>query len=178
MEQQERDLLLRSVRGDLQENENSAALHRAAISRLEHEAEEMRRIVDYLTRHRNEATHLLVSPAPLESLGVGTLHASPESQITVAQIEDGAERAIRKAGPESPLRAIDMVWGEIYPAYDPGKDDRALENRVYTTMKRRPQKFVRVSRGRWTLIEFLATMPDLLPEPDEQEEPENGKVAQ
>lgn len=49
-----------------------------------------------------------------------------------------------------PQRAIDLAK-LLFSDYDPDRDGRNFEQRLYSIMKRRPEQFAKVARGRWTL---------------------------
>lgn len=167
MDQSHKELVLAEVRQEMEAANSLIKQYRLAIEQLENSLTKNRLIEEFLLQPRLST---LIAPPLLHgggsdgtaAYGSGAAH----NELSTAAIEEYAELALRANGPGRPMRAIDIINNAIDPDYDPEEDGRALENRVFSVLKRRPEKFVKVRRGMWTLREFLAAQPGLIIDED------------
>lgn len=89
--------------------------------------------------------------------------------LVAEEISRKATELLRGKGQGQFVRAIDVALALI-PNYQRETDDRNFENRVYAILKRRPNEFVRIGKGQWTLKEY-GGLPGLHTDDDEWEPP-------
>jgi hypothetical protein len=115
------------------------------ISATEREIAELRRIEAYLASAVGE----LNGATSARPAGFAQPGGVAPANFTAEQIRICAKRALGAAG--HPLKAIEIVRRELLPDYDPGIDNRRLENRVYSALKRQVGAFEKDETGAWSL---------------------------
>jgi hypothetical protein len=148
MQPAHRDEILSSVRADIAADETVVADARRQIAEAETRLAELRRIEAYLTQQGAG------KPSHLEPIGIALPDGVSPKWISTDEIAHRAEGFLRSRGPADPQKAL-AIAQHIFPDYDPLKHGRNFENRIFSILKRRSDRFVKAARGRWTLYAFI-----------------------
>ena len=70
------------------------------------------------------------------------------------EIRGRAEKVLREAGKKHPMKIMEIIHKTIDSNYAADVDDRKLENRVTSALRKRPDRFAKASPGLWTLTEY------------------------
>lgn len=143
MDTEKRLGLLRDIEQEIQAKEKEA-------KRLENDLTHLRGVREHL-QGLGEAG----DEAPLETDEDEDedeeVEADTESRITRAI---AAERILRQLGPGRAINAVAIARQMERQFGFPPMPGRNAQRRVYTAMSRRPDVFLNVGGGRWTLVEF------------------------
>lgn len=141
----DRQRLIAEVRSDVKKHEDLIAGLRQTIIDTEQEVEELKRVERYLLRqsvHPGSATGepdaLPVEPPIFKALDAITAERIEEVAADMMHDRNGSVQALE-------------VARKLVPEYTGELDGRKFEKRVYSTIERAEEKFVKVGRGQWAL---------------------------
>jgi len=154
--------LLETVRADIASREAQISELQRQLTPLLAEVDKLRYVESYLLSKLPPAVHV----QPTHPATVGSQGQNP-ADVPAHVIDGKAAELLRNLGPGKVTRARDIAL-HILPGYDPESDERNFENRIFSHIKRRPEKFVKVGRGMWALREFVEKHPDLYPQEEEE----------
>ncbi|QEL14011.1 hypothetical protein [Limnoglobus roseus] len=181
LEDLDRLRILEDVRGKISSEQESIKGFRAKIEDSQRVIENLTRLEAYLSQSDNPSS---ISP-PVRNLGVATQPCLPLTtwpQITPDDIEKAAANLILTL--KHPVQALHVARA-IVEGYNGDDDDRALEKRIYSLLYSRKQRFTKVGRGHWDLLERqsrlagiandLLTMNDPMLTVEAKEKPHDGE---
>ncbi len=132
------------VLADLKTCRTEAAECRRRIGELEERIGELSVVEKYIRSATGKEAPGVVAAAQ---------NGHPPDSFSFEELLAGTEAHLRRVGRSTPQRPIEIAQA-IQPGYDADADERGLENRIYSLMRKRPKQFVRVQKGHWTLAEF------------------------